>query len=99
MYAETAREKAEIIKGIRNSAWNAEMNPLVLAAEVKDHLEHDFSNRFARASRSVLVHPDIFDASEPCIVPITFNIRNFSLTQSSKYRLQLSRGSSGDDFS
>lgn len=81
MYAETAREKAEIIKGIRNSAWNAEMNPLVLAAEVKDHLEHDFSN------------------SEPCIVPITFNIRNFSLTQSSKYRLQLSRGSSGDDFS
>ncbi|KAG2369466.1 ER-golgi trafficking TRAPP I complex 85 kDa subunit-domain-containing protein [Suillus spraguei] len=43
MYAETQREKVEMLQAIRDSEWNAEMNPVVVI--VKDGLviEHDFS--------------------------------------------------------
>ncbi|KAG2075048.1 hypothetical protein BDR04DRAFT_1006461 [Suillus decipiens] len=43
MYAETQREKVEMLQAIRDSEWNAEMNPIVVT--VKDGLviEHDFS--------------------------------------------------------
>ncbi|KAG1875607.1 ER-golgi trafficking TRAPP I complex 85 kDa subunit-domain-containing protein [Suillus subalutaceus] len=43
MYAETQREKVEMLQAIRDSEWNAEMNPIVVI--VKDGLviEHDFS--------------------------------------------------------
>lgn len=43
MYAETQREKTEMLQAIRDSEWNAEMNPVVVI--VKDGLviEHDFS--------------------------------------------------------
>jgi hypothetical protein len=43
MYAETQREKVEMLQAIRDSEWNAEMNPIIVI--VKDGLviEHDFS--------------------------------------------------------
>jgi trafficking protein particle complex subunit 8 len=43
MYAETAREKAQIIDALRTSIWNAEMNPLVVLA-ADETVEHDFEN-------------------------------------------------------
>lgn len=42
MYAETQREKMEILQSIRDSEWNAEMNPLVVTIQ-EDMVEHDFS--------------------------------------------------------
>ena len=42
MYAETQREKTEILQSIRDSEWNAEMNPLVVTIQ-QDIVEHDFS--------------------------------------------------------
>ncbi|KAG8219699.1 ER-golgi trafficking TRAPP I complex 85 kDa subunit-domain-containing protein [Butyriboletus roseoflavus] len=42
MYAETQREKTEILQSIRDSEWNAEMNPLVVTIQ-EGVVEHDFS--------------------------------------------------------
>lgn len=42
MYAETRREKMEILQSIRDSEWNVEMNPLVVTIQ-QDVIEHDFS--------------------------------------------------------
>lgn len=42
MYAETQREKIEISQSIRESEWNAEMNPLVVTVH-EGVVEHDFS--------------------------------------------------------
>lgn len=42
MYAETQREKMEILQSIRDSEWNAEMNPLVVTLQ-EGVLGHDFS--------------------------------------------------------
>jgi hypothetical protein len=42
MYAETQREKVEILQSIRDSEWNAEMNPLVVTIQ-EGVVEHDFS--------------------------------------------------------
>lgn len=41
MYAETQREKIEILQSIRDSEWNAEMNPLVVTIQ-EGVIEHDF---------------------------------------------------------
>lgn len=42
MYAETQREKTEILQSIRDSEWNAEMNPLVVTIH-EGVVEHDFN--------------------------------------------------------
>ena len=42
MYAETQREKMEMLQSIRASEWNAEMNPLVVTTQ-EGVVEHDFS--------------------------------------------------------
>ncbi|KAI6162059.1 ER-golgi trafficking TRAPP I complex 85 kDa subunit-domain-containing protein [Pisolithus thermaeus] len=42
MYAETQREKTEMLQSIRNSEWNAESNPLVVSVEDGLVMEHDF---------------------------------------------------------
>ncbi|OJA16247.1 hypothetical protein AZE42_00079 [Rhizopogon vesiculosus] len=49
MYAETQREKTETLQAIRDSEWNAEMNPIVV--NVKDGLVivHDFSQGVYKA--------------------------------------------------
>ena len=44
MFAETQREREEILESIRNSEWNMEMNPLVTTAHCEDIIGHDFSS-------------------------------------------------------
>ncbi|KAF4623241.1 hypothetical protein D9613_002112 [Agrocybe pediades] len=43
MYAETRRENMEVLDAIRNSEWNAEMNPIVLSVKDAGIKTHDFS--------------------------------------------------------
>ncbi|KAF8349763.1 ER-golgi trafficking TRAPP I complex 85 kDa subunit-domain-containing protein [Amanita rubescens] len=43
MYAETQREKAEILGSMRSSEWNAEMDPLFVAIQGQSIFMHDFS--------------------------------------------------------
>ncbi|KAG6911541.1 hypothetical protein DXG01_011843 [Tephrocybe rancida] len=44
MYAETQREKEEILDAIRTSEWNTEMNPVVLVLQEPTTTYHDFSS-------------------------------------------------------
>lgn len=44
MYAETTREKREILEAVRASEWNVEMNPTVVSVVSQPRIEHDFSN-------------------------------------------------------
>ncbi|KAJ8702429.1 hypothetical protein PTI98_001141 [Pleurotus ostreatus] len=44
MYAETRREKQELLDSIRQSSWNAEMDPLVVTLLENVVVEHDFSS-------------------------------------------------------
>jgi hypothetical protein len=43
MYAETQREKREILDAIRQSEWNVEMNPILVTLQDANTLQHDFS--------------------------------------------------------
>jgi len=43
MYAETQREKIEMLHAIRDSEWNAEANPLAVTVEDNPVVEHDFT--------------------------------------------------------
>lgn len=47
MYAETQRERAEILQAVRNSEWNAEMDPLDVVTQDGIVIEHDFSKGYA----------------------------------------------------
>jgi trafficking protein particle complex subunit 8 len=51
MYAETQREKMEILEAIRASEWNVEMNPLVVAVQDGVRVEHDLSKGCVRCCR------------------------------------------------
>lgn len=42
MYAETQREKMELVDGIRGSEWNEEMDPISVSVEDLGAVEHDF---------------------------------------------------------
>ncbi|KAF8213184.1 ER-golgi trafficking TRAPP I complex 85 kDa subunit-domain-containing protein [Mycena galopus ATCC 62051] len=42
MYAETQRQKMDVLDAIRNSEWNTEMNPIVITQE-EVRVGHDFS--------------------------------------------------------
>ncbi|KAJ7932534.1 ER-golgi trafficking TRAPP I complex 85 kDa subunit-domain-containing protein [Mycena leptocephala] len=46
MYAETQRQKMEVLDAIRNSEWNTEMNPTVVTQQ-EVPVFHDFSKGFA----------------------------------------------------
>ncbi|GBE78241.1 hypothetical protein SCP_0111240 [Sparassis crispa] len=43
MYAETRRQRSEILRSIRDSEWNAEMNPVVVTVQDGRRVDHDFS--------------------------------------------------------
>lgn len=43
IYAETRKEKAEILDAIRASEWNVEMNPIVVNVQAGARIGHDFS--------------------------------------------------------
>ncbi|KAI0094770.1 ER-golgi trafficking TRAPP I complex 85 kDa subunit-domain-containing protein [Irpex rosettiformis] len=42
MYAETQRERSEVLEAVRNSEWNTESDPLVMTVEDGLIVEHDF---------------------------------------------------------
>jgi trafficking protein particle complex subunit 8 len=42
MYAETQKERADVIQGVQYSQWNAEMDPLVVTVQDGFLVEHDF---------------------------------------------------------
>ncbi|EEB97395.1 hypothetical protein MPER_03296 [Moniliophthora perniciosa FA553] len=46
MYNETQQERMEIFQAIRESEWNAEMNPLVVRFDAADVIKHDFSQGY-----------------------------------------------------
>ncbi|KAF5384925.1 hypothetical protein D9615_001402 [Tricholomella constricta] len=60
IYAETQREKAEILDAIRGSEWNAEMNPLVLLLQEPDTLYYDFSQGLTLSNFSHINDPQLF---------------------------------------
>lgn len=43
MYAETDRERLEVLEAVRNCEWNAEMDPVVVSLEDGTVVEHDFA--------------------------------------------------------
>jgi hypothetical protein len=78
MFAETDREKSNVLEAIRASEWNAEMNPVSLTTIEPGVIHHDFSER-------------------SCQIPVTFMLRNFSMTHPSKYTLKLASGTTAND--
>ncbi|RXW19510.1 hypothetical protein EST38_g6333 [Candolleomyces aberdarensis] len=64
MYAETVREKKELFDGIRNSEWNAEMDPISVSIQDVGQIEHDFSKGPCHVPLSFLVrnHSPLFDS-------------------------------------
>ncbi|KAI6047762.1 ER-golgi trafficking TRAPP I complex 85 kDa subunit-domain-containing protein [Pisolithus marmoratus] len=71
MYAETQREKMEMLQSIRNSEWNAESDPLVVSVEDGLIVEHDFDKG------SCLVHVTItlrnYSLTRPSRYTLRFN--------------------------
>jgi hypothetical protein len=97
MYAETQREKSSVLEAIRTSEWNAEMNPVSLITIEPGVIDHDFSER------SVLVNSHAFEfvsmLYRSCQIPVTFMLRNFSMTHPSKYTLKLVSEATANDSS
>lgn len=46
MYAETRREKMEVLQAIRDSEWNASSNPVVVSVQDGLTVEHDFDKGY-----------------------------------------------------
>lgn len=44
MYAETQKEKMEIMKAVKGGEWNVNSNPVVVSAEYELVVEHDFES-------------------------------------------------------
>lgn len=97
MYAETQREKSSVLEAIRTSEWNAEMNPVSLVTIEPGVIDHDFSER------SVPVNPHAFKSVSmlyrSCQIPVTFMLRNFSMTHPSKYTLKFVSEAKANDSS
>ena len=92
MYAETQRERSNVLEAIRASEWNVEMNPVSLVTIEPDIVRHNFSELSVPT-----VHP-FYDFStfiyltlinRSCHVPVTLVLRNFSMTHPSRYTLKM----------
>jgi trafficking protein particle complex subunit 8 len=55
IYAETQREKMEILEAVRQSEWNMEMNPVVVTVEGGVQVTHDFSQGYVCVLTSKVV--------------------------------------------
>lgn len=55
MYAETQREKEEILDAIRNSEWNAEMDPTNVSLQQGRVLEHNFAEGCVECDRTSVI--------------------------------------------
>ncbi|KAL4070824.1 ER-golgi trafficking TRAPP I complex 85 kDa subunit-domain-containing protein [Scleroderma citrinum] len=84
MYAETQREKMEILHAIRDGEWNTETNPLAVTVEDSLVVEHDFSKgQLSRLTR---------DGQGPFLIrsrgPLTIRVQaRFWVTRPGMYAL------------
>lgn len=87
MYAETQRERSEILRAIRESEWDAEMDPTVVTNETAGTIRHDFSKGWAMSAASPprLTYGDL----SPCRVSVQFHMKNLSPTHLSRVTLRL----------
>jgi trafficking protein particle complex subunit 8 len=46
IYAETRREKMEVLEAIRASEWNTDTNPILVALQDGVRVEHDFAQGY-----------------------------------------------------
>jgi hypothetical protein len=44
MYAETQREKVEVMRAVRGGEWNVNSNPVVVSVKYDLVVEHDFES-------------------------------------------------------
>ena len=44
MYAETQREKVEVMRAVRGGEWNVNSNPVVVSVKCDLVVEHDFES-------------------------------------------------------
>lgn len=89
MYAETRKENMEVLDAIRNSEWNAEMNPLVLSLKDVGTKLHDFTLGSVNSLLAFHFLTFFFVILRPCHLPLEFRIRNHSITHPAKYTLKL----------
>ncbi|EFI28666.1 hypothetical protein CC1G_13692 [Coprinopsis cinerea okayama7 len=63
MYAETVREKAELLEGIRTSQWNVDVDPTVATVEGNE-ISHDFGKGPCHVPVSIVLrnHSPLYDA-------------------------------------
>jgi hypothetical protein len=87
MYAETQREKSEILGAVRASEWNVEMNPIVVTVQHGHQLEHDFKEGCVK--RRVAVPWTDLLSIRACHTQTPFVLRNLSLTHTSRFVLKL----------
>jgi hypothetical protein len=52
IYAETRREKMKLFDVVKDSEWNAEMDPMVVTLQEGTTVEHDFSKGFVSSHLS-----------------------------------------------
>jgi trafficking protein particle complex subunit 8 len=55
MYAETQRERVEMLEAIRVSEWNAEMDPLAVISHSGQQIKHDFSTGWVDSTSWLLL--------------------------------------------
>lgn len=88
MYAETRREKVEMLQAIMDSDWNSSMEPIVLTLQYAETAEHNFDDgqvlliNDTQSSTKALL-------SSPYFAPVAFTLRNHSLTHKSRFLLAL----------
>jgi hypothetical protein len=96
MYAETQTERQEMLDAVERSIWNMEMNPVVVTVPDKQ-ITHDFAAQGYVAHRVSFNLLNVDDRA--CHVPVSFVVRNFSRTHTSRFVLKLpdiSQHSSGE---
>lgn len=87
MFAETQREREDILEAIKNSEWNMEMNPLVTSVRCEETVAHDFSTGWVPALTILIYLLTAFQS--PCSIPVTFDFRNYSSTHDLRFILKL----------
>ena len=88
MYAETTRQRLEILESVRSCEWNAEMNPVEVSVRDGVSVMHDFSKGYVPPSGASCQILTLLP-SRPCRVPVTFTLRNHSLTNPVRFVLKL----------
>ena len=88
MYAETQKERREMLDAVRASGWNREVNPLAVGVRSGEVVRHEFSKGYVRI-HCVQIRINLNYACRSLRIPVTFVLRNLSLTNSARYTLRL----------